>query len=218
MTVIPSIAIPVSLIGTFAALNCAGLQHQHHHPVRPGAVDRHRRRRRHHRRRERAAEADARAWRRATRRWQAMHEVTGPDHRHLAGAAGGVRAGGLHSRHHRPALPAVRADHRRRRADLDGQRADAEPGAVRIGAAAARRRGADCSSAASTAASTATSAATPACVRLSGAPGRASCCSSSSVLVGGHRVRLPAAADAPSCRTRTRATSSSTSSCRRRPR
>ena len=39
---------------------------------------------------------------------KAMGEITGADHRHHAGAAVGVRAGRLHSRHQRPAVPAVR--------------------------------------------------------------------------------------------------------------
>ena len=38
-----------------------------------------------------------------------------PDHRHHAGAGLGVPAGGLHSRHHRPDVPAVRARDRRDR-------------------------------------------------------------------------------------------------------
>ena len=60
------------------------------------------------------------------------------DHRHHPGAALGVRAGGLHSRHQRPALPPVR----RRGVDgddhLGDQCADAQPGLV-LGAAEARR-------------------------------------------------------------------------------
>ena len=60
------------------------------------------------------------------------------DHRHHPGAAVGVRAGGLHSRHQRPAVPPVRRGGVDRDADLGGQCADAQPGAVR-GAAEARR-------------------------------------------------------------------------------
>ena len=53
------------------------------------------------------------------------------DHRHHAGAAVGVRAGRLHPRHLRPAVPPVRRHHQRRHADLRRQRADAVAGALR---------------------------------------------------------------------------------------
>jgi HAE1 family hydrophobic/amphiphilic exporter-1 len=46
------------------------------------------------------------------------------------------RADRLHSRHHRPALPAVRGDHRHLGDHLGVQRADAEPGALRHAARA----------------------------------------------------------------------------------
>ena len=59
------------------------------------------------------------------------------DHRHHAGAAVGVRAGRLHSRHQRAAVPAVRGRGVDLDADLGAQRADAEPGAV-LGAHQAR--------------------------------------------------------------------------------
>src|SRR6266481_3232875 len=62
-----------------------------------------------------------------------------PDHRHHAGPALGVRAGGLHSRRQRPALPPVR----RRRLDRDGhlgdQRAHAQPRSMRRAAEARPR-------------------------------------------------------------------------------
>ena len=57
---------------------------------------------------------------------KAMGQVTGADHRHHPGAAVGVRADGLHSRHHRPALPAVR----RRRVGVDGDLGDQRAVAV----------------------------------------------------------------------------------------
>ena len=60
-----------------------------------------------------------------------------PDHRHHPGAAVGVRAGGVHSRPVRPAVPPVRGHHQRRDADLGAQRADAVAGVVR-GVAAPR--------------------------------------------------------------------------------
>ncbi len=48
-----------------------------------------------------------------------------PDHRHHPGAAVGVRAGGLHSRHQRAAVPPVRGGGFGVDADLGAQRADA---------------------------------------------------------------------------------------------
>ena len=60
-----------------------------------------------------------------------MRQITGADHRHHPGAALGLRAGRLHSRHLRPALPPIRRHHQRRHADLGGQRADAVAGALR---------------------------------------------------------------------------------------
>src|SRR6516162_4223775 len=53
-TLIPMIAVPVSLVGTFAVMSMMGFSQQ---PVlvRPGAGHRHRRRRRHRRRGERGA-------------------------------------------------------------------------------------------------------------------------------------------------------------------
>ena len=53
----------------------------------------------------------------------------GAGHRHRADSERGVRAGGLHGRHHRPAVSAVRDHHRAVRAAVGRQRADAQPGA-----------------------------------------------------------------------------------------
>ena len=66
--IIPIVAIPVSLIGTFAVLCGLRLLAQHADAVRPGAGHRHRRRRRHRRGRERRAQHRARAVARATPR------------------------------------------------------------------------------------------------------------------------------------------------------
>ncbi len=49
----------------------------------------------------------------------------------------GLRAGGLHLRHFRPVLPAVRRDHRRRDVDLLLRLADLEPGSLRAAVQAA---------------------------------------------------------------------------------
>jgi len=59
-SVIPLVAVPISLIGTLAVMYPAGLLAQHLVPVRPGVVDRHRGRRCHRGRRERRA--PYRAW------------------------------------------------------------------------------------------------------------------------------------------------------------
>ena len=69
----------------------------------------------------------------------AMREVSGPDHRHRAGAGRGVRAARLHQRPDRPVLQAVRADHRDLDGDLGDQLADAVAGAGRAAAQGARR-------------------------------------------------------------------------------
>ena len=77
-TIIPTIAIPVSLIATLVGHAGARLLAQHAEPARHGAGDRPRRRRRDRRGRERRAPARGRACRRSAataRRWR---EVTGP--------------------------------------------------------------------------------------------------------------------------------------------
>ena len=60
-SIIPIVAIPVSLIGTFAVMAALGLLAEQPVAVRAGAGDRHRRRRRDRRRRERRAQSAARA-------------------------------------------------------------------------------------------------------------------------------------------------------------
>ncbi len=83
-----------------------------HHPRH-----RHRRRRRHHRRRGRGQAH--RAWADAARcRHQGDGRVARADHRHHAGADGGVHAGRVPARAVRADVPPVRARHRRDRADL----------------------------------------------------------------------------------------------------
>ena len=128
-TLIPAITIPVSLIGTFAFVKLFGFSintltlfgitlatglvvddaivvieniERHIHDVAPAAA-------------RGGVGGDARSDRRGDR--------------DRAGARRGVRAGGVLPRHHRPALPAVRADHRLLDGDLGLQRADADAGA-----------------------------------------------------------------------------------------
>ena len=195
----------------------ARLQHQHHHPVRPGAVDRHRRRRRHHRRRERPAEAERRAWHRATRRWRRCARspgrsspprwccsrcscrsgfipgITGQLYQQFAlTIAVAVLISTINALTLSPALCAtVLRPH------------DAPRGLLFRGF----NRGFDAVLSALHAAVVGVLvrrvAHRPGALRRAGRR---------------HRVGLPAAAERRSCRTRTRATSSSTSSCRRRRR
>ena len=152
-TIIPTIAIPVSLIATLVVMQDARLLAQHAEPARHGAGDRPRRRRRHRGGRERRAPARGRprAARGGQRRDDGGH---GPDHRHDRGADGGVRAGRLHSRRHRPPLQPVRPDGRDLGRHLGLQFADAQPGAERRLPAPSRRTCASRRSAGSTPAST----------------------------------------------------------------
>ena len=135
-TLIPLLAVPVSLVGTFAVFPLLGLLHQHAVAVRPGAGDRPGGRRRH--RRRRGGRAPHRAGAVAARRRPQGHggglRAGG---RHRPDPGGRVRADRLHSRHHRPALPAVRGHHRGLGDHLGLQRADAQPGAGGAAAAAA---------------------------------------------------------------------------------
>ena len=135
-TLIPMLAVPVSLIGTFAALPAARLLGQHAVAVRPRARHRPRRRRRDRRR------GGGRASHRGG------HEPEGrdaagdggslrPGRRHRADPGGGVHPGRVDGRHPGAAEPAVRDHDRRVGADLGLQRADAVAGAVGDAAAAA---------------------------------------------------------------------------------
>ena len=111
---------------------------QHADAVRHRAGHRHRRRRRDRRRREhRAPHARVRqVGLPGRRRCDAGGVQCGHRHRHRAG--GGVRAGGVLPRHHRPALPAVLPDHRLRRRALGVQRPHAHAGAGGVAARQAR--------------------------------------------------------------------------------
>ncbi len=77
-SVIPLIAVPVSLVGTFAVMLALGLLAQHAVAVRPGAGDRHRGGRRHRGRRERGAPHRTTACRRATRPTRPWTKCRGP--------------------------------------------------------------------------------------------------------------------------------------------
>ena len=131
-TLIPLIAVPVSLIGTFAVMLALGYLGQHRLAAGAGAGHRHRRRRRDRRRRGRRARAgEGPASSRRPRRRAGDGRDHRADHRHHARAAVGVRAGRLHPRHLGRAVPAVRGRGLGVDGDLGDQRADAVAGAVR---------------------------------------------------------------------------------------
>ena len=129
-TIIPMVAVPVSLIGTFAVMAVAGLLAQQPVAVRPGAGDRHRGGRRDRRGRERRA-LDGRGTVAARGQPQGDGRSHRAGHRHRPGAVCRVRADRVHGRHQRPVLQAVRPDDRRLDGHLGVQLADAQPGAVR---------------------------------------------------------------------------------------
>ena len=123
-TLIPAITIPVSLDRHLRLRQALRLLDQHPDPVRDRAGHRHRGGRRHRGDREHRA-PHARGEEELVpggHRRHARGVRRGGGHRPRAG--GGVRAGGLLPRHHRPALPAVLADHRLRGGPVRLQRGD----------------------------------------------------------------------------------------------
>ena len=137
-SLIPLVAVPVSIIGTLRGPVAARLLDQRADAVRPRARDRHRRGRRDRRRRKRRA---AHRSRQDAARGRAPGDErgVGPDRRDHAGAVVGVRAARLPGRRDRPVLQAVRGDDRGRGHHLRLQFADPVAGARRDAAAAARR-------------------------------------------------------------------------------
>ena len=177
--IIPLVAVPVAVVGTFAVMAAIGfslnnltlfglvlaigivvddaivvveaVEHHIEHGMTP---------------RRGGPQGDGRGVRAGRRR--------GP------GAVGGVRAVRVHQRHHRAVLPAVRPDHRRLDGDLGVQLADPQPGAGGHPAAAARgqegRRWAGCSTwswAGSSACSTGGFASATTSLHAAGRPGPA---------------------------------------------
>ncbi len=143
-TLIPLIAVPVSLIGTFAVFPDPWLFDQHAFALRPRAGDRSRgrrcdRRRRSHRTAHRGRQiAEGRRLRCDGAGFRAGHRNrTHPD--------GGLRADHLHPGHHRGDVPAVRRHHGGLGAHLGIQRIVAQPGPWRIAPEAEEGKIAGCS-------------------------------------------------------------------------
>ena len=137
-SIIPLLAVPVSIVGTFAALHLLGFSINTLTLVRSRARDRHRRRRRDRRGRERRAQH--RGGQIAARGGAPGHaRGLGPDHRDRARALRRVRADVVPDRRHGPVLQAVRRDHRDLDGDLGDQLADPVAGARGRAAEAARR-------------------------------------------------------------------------------
>ena len=99
-TLIPLLAVPVSLIGTFMLFPAVRILHQHALAVRPGAGDRPGGGRR-DRRGGGGGAAHGRRHGPQAGRAESDGRNLRPGDRHRAGALGGVRADGIHSRNHR---------------------------------------------------------------------------------------------------------------------
>ena len=135
--IIPIVAIPVSLIGTFAVMAALGFSPEQPLPVRAGAGDRHRRRRRDRRGRERRAQpAPGLVAQEAAHR--TMDEVGGALIAIALVLCGRVHADRLITGISGPVLSPVRGHHRRLDGDLLRGLADLSPGPVRAAAQAAR--------------------------------------------------------------------------------
>ena len=137
-TLIPLLAVPVSLIGTFMLFPGLWILHQHAVAVRTGAGHRTGGRRR-DRRGGGGGAAHGRRHGSQAGRLESDGRDLRPGDRHRAGALGGVRADRVHPRHYRTPVSAVRRDHRDLGDPVGVQRADLEPGAV--GAAAQAEEG-----------------------------------------------------------------------------
>ncbi len=137
-SIIPLLAVPVSIIGTFGVMYVFGFSINALSAVRSGACDRHRGRRRHRRGRE--CRAQYRGGAVAARGDLSRHERgVRSDHRDCAGAVRGVRAARLHQRTDRAILQAIRADDRDLDRDLGDQLAHAVAGPVGAAAEGSRR-------------------------------------------------------------------------------
>ena len=109
--IIPLIAVPVGIVGTFAVMLAMGFSAEQPDALRPGAGDRHRGRRRD--RGGRGGRAPHRARAEAPRRHdQGDERGLGAGDRGRAGALRGVHPVRVHLGDHRAVLPAVRPDDR----------------------------------------------------------------------------------------------------------
>ena len=130
-TLIPMLAVPVSLVATFAAFQLLGFTHQHAVAVRHGARDRHRGRRRDRRGRGGRAQDEHAGSPSRDATIKAMDEVQGPVVAIALILAAVFVPMAFHPRRHRPAVQAVRDDGRGVDDVLGAGRADADAGAVR---------------------------------------------------------------------------------------
>ena len=144
-TLIPTIAVPVVLLGTFAVLGVLRLLHQHADHVRHGAGHRPSGGRRHRGGGKRGTDHE-----RGRAFAEGSHaEIHGADHqrpdRHRGGARGGLRPHGLLRRLDRRDLSPVLRDHHLLHAPLGGGGLDPDAGPLRLapqaGAGRARARG-----------------------------------------------------------------------------
>ena len=136
-TLIPMIAVPVSLVGTFAAFPM--LADQHAVALRPGP------------RSDWSSTTRSWSWRRSSitssrgcrraRPRPGDERGLGAGHRHRADPRLGLRAGGVHGRHPGAIEQAVRRDDCDLRAHLGLQRADLSPALPRAAEAAEKSKG-----------------------------------------------------------------------------
>ena len=126
-TLIPIIAVPVSIIGTFAGMYALGFSINLLTLFGSGAFHRHRRRRRDRRARERRAHHDQGEAAAAGSRHQGDAGSHRPCHRHRARAVRGIHPGRVHGRPCGRDVPPVRRHHRGLRDDLGHRGVDAEP-------------------------------------------------------------------------------------------
>ena len=129
-TIIPSLALPISIIGTFARDVAVRLQPRQ--PLADGAdaVGRLRRRRRHrHAREHRPPHGDGQAAR-CRRRSKGSDEIGFTIISMTLSLVGGVHPGAVHGRHPRPAAARVRGDDQRRDPGLRLRLAHADADAV----------------------------------------------------------------------------------------